>query len=66
VSDRRDIVHAAARDVIAAYRRANPIQTADFHGSSCSCLRCAVDNLEAALAHEAATPNTPDMEAKNA
>lgn len=48
-----DVVRTAARDVIRAYEHHNPIRTADFHRSECACLRCAIDNLAAALAHDA-------------
>ena len=53
MSARPDIIRTAARDVIKAYKKLAPMRTADFHSSDCGCLRCAVDNLEAALAHEA-------------
>lgn len=47
-----DIVRVAAQDAIDAYKRQNPMRTADFHQSACDCLRCAMDNLEAALLHD--------------
>lgn len=42
-------VKTALAKVIEAYKRANPIRTADFHKHDCDCLRCAIDNAEAAL-----------------
>ena len=47
--DRIEQLEAALRWVSSAYRKAHPIQTADFHNSDCKCLRCAVDNARAAL-----------------
>ena len=38
--------------IAAAYDRDVPIRTADWHGTDCDCLRCAIDNARAALASE--------------
>lgn len=44
VASLRSSLHA----VVTAYRKANPMRTADFH-VGCDCLRCAVDRAEALL-----------------
>jgi hypothetical protein len=36
---------AKASAAVTAYDKANPLRLADFHVSTCGCLRCAVDNL---------------------
>ena len=45
---------------LAAYDRANPMRTADWHGDDCDCFRCEMDRLRAILdAHTAEQP-APD------
>ena len=39
----------AANQVIFAQDEMNPFRTADFHDTSCDCLRCDYDRLRAAL-----------------
>lgn len=45
-----DAVAEAARDVMAAWRKSSPMMTADYHGDNCDCLRCAMGDLEHAIA----------------
>ena len=45
-----DAVAEAARSVMAAWRKSAPMMTADYHGDDCDCLRCAMGDLEHALA----------------
>lgn len=33
----------ALEDIIDGYDEANPLRTADYHGTHCLCLRCCVD-----------------------
>lgn len=39
----------ALQAVVVVYKRDNPLRTADLHDPSCTCMRCAIDNADAAL-----------------
>ena len=43
--ERRERALRAASKIVEAYDKANPMRTADYHGTDCDCLRCAVDAL---------------------
>ncbi|MFC3628267.1 hypothetical protein ACFOM8_02275 [Paracoccus angustae] len=46
---------------LAAYDRANPMRTADWHGDDCDCFRCEMDRLRTILdAHAPAQPEQAD------
>lgn len=50
--------HAVA--ALAAYDRANPMRTADWHGDDCDCFRCEMDRLRTILASPTA-PAQPEQ-----
>lgn len=43
---------------LAAYDRANPMRTADWHGDDCDCFRCEMDRLRATIEAQAAARRT--------
>ena len=52
---RAERLEARCKALIRAYDKANWMQTADYHGDECDCLRCHVDCLRAALTETATT-----------
>ena len=41
----------ALRAVVTAYKRDNPMRTADQHDTGCTCMRCAIDAADTALSN---------------
>lgn len=49
VSRQRDEWRKLVANMARAYRKERPLRTADFHTAGCECLRCAMDEAEAAF-----------------
>lgn len=49
VSRQRDEWRKLMAKAARAYRKERPLRTADFHIAGCECLRCAMDEAEAAF-----------------